>query len=49
MIEGLEHNNVTSNRIKIRDLLKSKGYIYVRENEIDDDYIHSSLIAVPNN
>jgi FkbM family methyltransferase len=45
----VEHNNVTSNRIKIHDLLKSKGYIYVRENEIDDDYIHSSLIAVQNN
>jgi FkbM family methyltransferase len=44
----VEHNNVQENRRKIRDLLVSKGYVYVRENIIDDDYIHSSLLQ-PNN
>jgi FkbM family methyltransferase len=39
----VEHNHIQSNRTKIRELLESKGYIFVRENYVDDDYIHSSV------
>lgn len=45
----VEHNNVQENRRKIHDLLIRKGYVYVRENIIDDDYIHSSLLQPNNN
>lgn len=43
----VEHNFIIDNRIKIRGLLESKGYVLFRENRVDDDYIHSSLL-VPN-
>ena len=39
----VEHNFIENNRKKIRDLLESKGYIYYRENNVDDDYIHKSI------
>ena len=39
----IEHNFIEVNRQKIRKLLESKGYIFVRENHVDDDYIHSSI------
>jgi FkbM family methyltransferase len=42
----VEHNFIASNREKIRSLLESKGYIYVRENNVDDDYIHKSLVSI---
>lgn len=38
-----EHNFVEPNRTMIKDLLISKGYIYVGENQWDDEYIHNSL------
>jgi hypothetical protein len=40
----VEHNYVDENRIKIRQLLESRGYVAFRENRVDDDYIHSSLL-----
>lgn len=36
---SIEHNNIAHNRIKIRDYLISKGYVFHRQNNIDDDYI----------
>ena len=45
----VEHNSINENRIKIRQLLESKGYIFSRENGnaqwgvIDDEYILSDL------
>jgi FkbM family methyltransferase len=40
----VEHNFIETNRIKIKNLLENKGYIFVRENNVDDDYIHFSLV-----
>lgn len=40
----VEHNHIFENRLKIRLLLESKGYKFFRENHVDDDYIHSSLL-----
>ena len=40
----VEHNFIDKNRKKIRELLKSKGYVFYRENNVDDDYIHSSIL-----
>ena len=39
----VEHNYIKENREKIRSLLESKGYIFYRENYVDDDYYHNSL------
>lgn len=39
----VEHNNIEINRQKIRLLLESKGYIFYRQNNVDDDYIHHSI------
>tara|TARA_Y100000389_G_C17418738_1_gene495344 strand:+ start:515 stop:1249 length:735 start_codon:yes stop_codon:yes gene_type:complete len=36
---NIEHNYVEPRRTDIRKLLESKGYIYYRENDFDDDYI----------
>jgi FkbM family methyltransferase len=35
----VEHNFIYTNRMKIRNLLISKGYKFYRENAVDDDYI----------
>jgi len=40
----VEHNFIEKNRINIRILLESKGYLFYRENNVDDDYIHKSII-----
>jgi len=40
----VEHNFIENNRRKIRNLLESKGYIYYRENNVEDDYIHKSIL-----
>ncbi len=40
----IEHNFVEPKRTNIRKYLLSKGYVYVRQNNVDDDYIHKSLI-----
>jgi hypothetical protein len=40
----VEHNHIMENRLKIRELLESRGYVAFRENCVDDDYIHSSLL-----
>lgn len=39
----VEHNFIEKNRTRIRELLERKGYIFYRENNVDDDYIHSSI------
>jgi FkbM family methyltransferase len=44
----VEHNYIEENRKKIRQLLQCKGYIFYRENQVDDDYIHHSLITTMN-
>lgn len=40
----VEHNDVLQNRIMIRQLLESKGYLHYRENRVDDDYILASSL-----
>jgi len=40
----VEHNHIMENRLKIRLLLEKKGYKLYRENHVDDDYIHLSLV-----
>lgn len=42
---SIEHNYVQPRRQLMKDLLLSKGYVYHRENQFDDDYIHSSLVT----
>lgn len=37
-----EHNGVEPKRTMIKDFLISKGYIYIGENQWDDEYIHKS-------
>ena len=37
-------NFIETNRKLIRELLESHGYVYHRENNVDDDYIHSSIL-----
>jgi len=39
----IEHNYIEPKRKMIKDLLLSNGYIYLGENQWDDEYIHSSL------
>jgi FkbM family methyltransferase len=39
----VEHNYFQDIRTKIKDFLLENGYMYVRENEWDDIYIHTSL------
>jgi hypothetical protein len=39
----VEHNYVEPRRSEIRNLLLSKGYIYVGENHWDDMYKHQSV------
>lgn len=43
----VEHNFTEPRRSNIRNLLLNNGYIYMRENYVDDCYIHSSLIRKP--
>jgi FkbM family methyltransferase len=40
----VEHNHIEYNRKKINDLLISKGYILYKQINVDDHYIHNSLI-----
>jgi FkbM family methyltransferase len=40
----IEHNFVEPKRTNIRNFLLSKGYVYIGQNSVDDDYIHKSLI-----
>lgn len=40
----VEHNHVEKNRTAIRQLLESKGYVFVRANHVDDDYMHPRVI-----
>lgn len=39
----VEHNFIEENRNNIRRLLESKGYKFVRENNVDDDYVLINL------
>lgn len=41
---SIEHNNITENRDAIHDIFVSNGFIYHKNNQWDDDYIHRSLI-----
>jgi FkbM family methyltransferase len=43
-IIDVEHNYIEPLRTQIRDLLLSKGYIYICENHFDDNYKHSSVL-----
>ena len=49
----VEHNSIERNRSRIRAFLESKGYTFVKVNgsaqwgEVDDEYIHESLLAQP--
>lgn len=42
---NLEHNYQEPRRTLMRELLLKKGYIYLGENDWDDDYMHGSLIT----
>lgn len=39
----VEHNNIEPIRSHIRTLLESNGYNYLKENQWDDCYVHSSI------
>jgi FkbM family methyltransferase len=41
----VEHNYMEPRRSRIRELLTSNGYHYVRENKFDDSYRHTSVHA----
>ena len=41
---NLEHNNIEPKRTEMRNLLENNGYLYVGENNVDDDYIHESIL-----
>lgn len=43
----VEHNYIETNRCNIREFLESKGYVFYRSNNMDDDYLHSSLFTRP--
>jgi FkbM family methyltransferase len=40
----VEHNWIEPKRTQIRDLLISNGYVYLKENQWDDSYKHSSMV-----
>jgi FkbM family methyltransferase len=40
----IEHNFVEPKRTNIRNFLLKHGYVYIGQNNVDDDYIHKSLI-----
>ena len=40
----VEHNFIEPRRSQIRELLCSNGYTYIKENQWDDCYKHSSII-----
>jgi FkbM family methyltransferase len=40
----VEHNYLEPNRTNIRDYLTSNGYVFLRQNQFDDSYIHNSLV-----
>ena len=40
----IEHNFIEPRRSQIRELLCSNGYTYIKENQWDDCYKHSSII-----
>jgi FkbM family methyltransferase len=39
----VEHNHVEPRRTELNKLLTSNGYKFLKENDVDDCYIHSSL------
>lgn len=41
----VEHNHHTENRARIRELLEANGYSFHRENRVDDEYIHRTILA----
>jgi FkbM family methyltransferase len=40
---SVEHNQVEPHRTEIRNFLKEKGYSFLRENCVDDDYIPNTI------
>ena len=42
---NIEHNFIEPKRTDMRNFLKNKGYIFIRENQMDDDYAHNSLVG----
>jgi FkbM family methyltransferase len=40
----VEHNMIEEPRQKIRALLEANGYVFYRQNKVDDDYIHPSIL-----
>jgi FkbM family methyltransferase len=40
----IEHNHVEPRRTLIRELLRSKGYVFTGANGVDDCYVHSSIV-----
>lgn len=43
----IEHNFVEPRRTQMRSILESNGYLFHRQNQWDDDYIHASLSEIP--
>ena len=41
---NIEHNFIEPRRSQIQEFLAQKGYIFRGENDVDDDFIHRSLI-----
>jgi predicted transcriptional regulator len=39
----VEHNFIEPRRSQIRELLEANGYIFMKENQFDDCYKHSSI------
>jgi FkbM family methyltransferase len=39
----VEHNHVEPRRTELNELLTSNGYKFLKENDVDDCYVHSSL------
>ena len=45
MYINLEHNFIEPRRSEIRKLLLNNGYLYLRQNKWDDDYIHETTVT----
>ena len=41
---NIEHNNVEPRRTQMRKLLEQNDYVYLAENQFDDDYVHKSKV-----
>ena len=41
---NVDYNAVNDNRMRIRQVLIDNGYVYISENNTDDNYIHGSML-----